>query len=164
MLQVFCTILSSLLISKMLTSPKVSVLFRHLLCHHITVFCMFTFGSHSSLVSLLHSREQSAMTVTAFNEPLLFWLILGFMSLGAVNAATVPESCAPHDLVWIIRAGLKMDNETFDKHGCGRRDFLLAGNLWSFSSLTHSDVKDEWIPAIAWTSYSLIQKTKMHNR
>lgn len=65
------------------------------------------------------------------------------MRLVAVNAAIVPESCAPHDLVWIIRAGLKMDNETFDKYGLGRRNFLLAGNLWGFSSLTHSDVKDE---------------------
>lgn len=71
-----------------------------------------------------------------------------------MNAAIVPESCLPHDLVWIIRAGLKMDNETFDKYGPGRRDFLLAdfllaGSLWSFSSLTHSDVKNELIPAVA---------------
>lgn len=72
------------------------------------------------------------------------------MRLVAVNAAIVLERCVPHHLVWIIQAGLKMDNETFDKYGPGRRgrdflltDFLLAGNLWSFSSLTHSDVKDE---------------------
>lgn len=49
-----------------------------------------------------------------------------------MNAAIVPESCAPPDLVWIIRAGLKMDNETFDKYSLGRRDFLLAGNLEVF--------------------------------
>lgn len=72
------------------------------------------------------------MTVTTFNEPLLFWHILSFMRLVAVNAAVVPESCAPRDLVWIIRAGLKMDNETFDKYGLWRRDFPCRKSLEFF--------------------------------
>jgi len=58
-----------------------------------------------------------------------------------VNAAIVPESWIPHDLLWIIRAGMKMDNETLTNivlGGC-----LLAENLWRFSPFTHSDDKDE---------------------
>lgn len=34
------------------------------------------------------------------------------MRLVVMNAAIVPESCVLHDLLWIIRAGLKTDNET----------------------------------------------------
>lgn len=29
-----------------------------------------------------------------------------------MNAAIVAESCAPRGLLWVIRAGLKTDNET----------------------------------------------------
>lgn len=66
-----------------------------------------------------------------------------------MNAAIVPESCPPYDLVCIIRAGLKMDNETFDKYGLGTRHFVLARHLEVFLALLiHMSRMNEFLPSL----------------
>lgn len=65
--------------------------------------------------------------------------------LVAMNAAMVPENSVPHDLLWIT-AGVKVDNETSKNIAYkrpGRRCVYILLEIFSFSSLAHSDVKDE---------------------
>lgn len=52
-----------------------------------------------------------------------------------MNAAIVPESCAPRDLLWIIRAGLKADNETLTNTVLGEETPFLQETLEVFHLL-----------------------------
>lgn len=52
-----------------------------------------------------------------------------------MNAVIVPESCAPHDLLWIIRAGLKMDNENLTNTVLGEETPFLQEIFGSFHLL-----------------------------
>lgn len=52
-----------------------------------------------------------------------------------MNGIIVPERCAPPHLLWIIRAGLKMDNETLTKTVLGEETPFLQEIFGSFHLL-----------------------------